>query len=995
MMNRYEMSRFDSRDISPFYSSFPPPFFMRTPPNGVYDGRMDLMEHSVWKDRKDDPKMFPKYHPEFSHKLLHHNGISDLYDRERKLYDVNHKGDVRNRRDLTEKKGSSYPGAMLELDVTSPHVRNSVKEQSPISPSEYFYRRRDILSNSGSSHSTSPVSPFSPEQSCGKLKYPSSRNLSGPPSPPRSHGIMERSEAGVINLSTTKDVVSEHMMNGEISQNGDLESAQDVAPSSPNGSKVPPTNETSPGAPSNGVAAKRKTKCNSAVELGSPPQPLMMMAAQQGLLQQHVQQMMQGQGLTTPQIQQLLQHQTMLQHQQQQKLHEQMLQELNEQLQMNVIQQSQLMQQQDKSKGSKAQQQLQQLSVQQQQLIQQIQQIQLQQRQYLLACLVSPFGMQQGMMLHPELQQLWKEVASQSGADPENGVKGGFNGLGSTVSTPSTQAPSAWTNGLNSNYLPAGLIGQPPVAVDVDNAERKNAILFRHGVCKWPGCDTPCEDQAAFHKHLNIEHQLDDRSTAQARVQMQVVSQLEIQLTRERDLLQGMMLHLHMKKPADPTLDTSTAQKLVSQKMSSPVSPVSMTTLHSAPSSPPKPASIISSPLKLQPSMTTISSVSAPPTPVALVSNPMSLPLGIAPPPSMSKPPTPLSQASQPATPTGGGGPMRRRVSDKSNLPISSGTSEEIQRNRDFYKSTDVRPPFTYASLIRQAIIESPHKQLTLNEIYQWFQSTFAYFRRNEATWKNAVRHNLSLHKCFMRVENVKGAVWTVDEVEFYKRRPQKLGGNMPIKDIKSPMIPDPMFGENLNASLRAALEQANLLNHHYSNGTVPMDGVEDLSMKSNRTSSSDYHKDTSPSQDGYPDVKDEASYEEEEAFLRNGQMAVTMEMRTTPPSDSVVLNLQSSSLDCVVKEEASEDGQQVFSENIAAERAVVLQQSPNEHYLRTEEQYITEERPNSHDEGRISPDQGRISPNQGRLSPSQDMYLSINKQGEPGISCIPEALSS
>uniref|UniRef100_A0A1B0C0L6 Fork-head domain-containing protein n=1 Tax=Glossina palpalis gambiensis TaxID=67801 RepID=A0A1B0C0L6_9MUSC len=38
----------------------------------------------------------------------------------------------------------------------------------------------------------------------------------------------------------------------------------------------------------------------------------------------------------------------------------------------------------------------------------------------------------------------------------------------------------------------------------------------------------------------------------------------------------------------------------------------------------------------------------------------------------------------------------------------------------------------------------------------------------------NAVRHNLSLHKCFTRVENVKGAVWTVDEIEFYKRRPQR-----------------------------------------------------------------------------------------------------------------------------------------------------------------------------------------------------------------------------
>lgn len=31
---------------------------------------------------------------------------------------------------------------------------------------------------------------------------------------------------------------------------------------------------------------------------------------------------------------------------------------------------------------------------------------------------------------------------------------------------------------------------------------------------------------------------------------------------------------------------------------------------------------------------------------------------------------------------------------------LHSGT--EIQRNREFYKNADVRPPFTYASLIRQ-----------------------------------------------------------------------------------------------------------------------------------------------------------------------------------------------------------------------------------------------------------------------------------------------------
>lgn len=46
--------------------------------------------------------------------------------------------------------------------------------------------------------------------------------------------------------------------------------------------------------------------------------------------------------------------------------------------------------------------------------------------------------------------------------------------------------------------------------------------------------------------------------------------------------------------------------------------------------------------------------------------------------------------------------PIRRRVSDKSMLPIAA----EIARNRDFYRSHDVRPPYTYASLIRQVRTE-------------------------------------------------------------------------------------------------------------------------------------------------------------------------------------------------------------------------------------------------------------------------------------------------
>lgn len=35
-----------------------------------------------------------------------------------------------------------------------------------------------------------------------------------------------------------------------------------------------------------------------------------------------------------------------------------------------------------------------------------------------------------------------------------------------------------------------------------------------------------------------------------------------------------------------------------------------------------------------------------------------------------------------------------------------------------------------------QSIMESPEKQRTLNEIYNWFTTKFYYFRNNTATWK-------------------------------------------------------------------------------------------------------------------------------------------------------------------------------------------------------------------------------------------------------------------
>ncbi|CAC5419517.1 FOXP2_4 [Mytilus coruscus] len=803
MSIQFDSSRF-MRDtpISPFYSH--PPHLPTLFHPDIYS-HMTRFDEDLWNSRLAERKIMERYQ-------------EDKYFQR-----------------ISPPKQMSEEIRPAEIDLTTTGPRNQVEDYSRHSPRYYYNSQGEKERESETDYSlkSHSVSPPGLDERLRKSSYYTSSV--------QSNGIMDKTEhQGAINLTSVRES-TESLQNGEILRNGDMtEESQETGQQSPHDQPV---------------AAKRKVKSNSAIETGIGMGGIlgqqMAMAAQHGLTAQQLQQFLQQQ--TTPainptQIQQLMQHQSMvMQHQQQQKLQEQVLQELNEQLQMNMLQQSKLMQQPDKVKNSKSQQQLTQLAVQQQQLVQQIQQIQLQQRQFLLACLAQPFvGVSQGMMSPVEIQQLWKEVAAQSGLQDES--KAHFNGLNSTRSqTPTSQALPTWTNGVANHLSQHNISGQPsrPQPEEEDD-EPKFTTLYRQGLCKWPGCDIQCENYKVFFRHINEEHHLDDRSTAQARVQMQVVSQLEIQLTREKELLQEMMRHLHMKpndknstvaevqKPRAPVIISTAATEM-------PTSPQSTSTLSSlSVPSPPKMTSVITSPTKILPSLHM--SASAPPTPVSLVSHPISLPIVIPPQlghTSISKPPTPQSHSmSQPSTPTSIG-PMRRRVSDKCNLPISA----EIQRNREFYKNTDVRPPFTYASLIRQAIIESQHKQLTLNEIYQWFQNTFSYFRRNEATWKNAVRHNLSLHKCFMRVENVKGAVWTVDEIEFYKRRPQKLGGSMGMREIPSPGSDPSVFGDSLNASLRAAIEQANIHfmnNQNYSNGESSLDGAEDLSMKSNRNDSSE-----------------------------------------------------------------------------------------------------------------------------------------------------------
>lgn len=77
------------------------------------------------------------------------------------------------------------------------------------------------------------------------------------------------------------------------------------------------------------------------------------------------------------------------------------------------------------------------------------------------------------------------------------------------------------------------------------------------------------------------------------------------------------------------------------------------------------------------------------------------------------------------------------------------------------------KPPYSFSCLIFMAIEDSPGHALPVKEIYSWILDHFPYFKNAPTGWKNSVRHNLSLNKCFRKVEKApnlgKGSLWMVD----------------------------------------------------------------------------------------------------------------------------------------------------------------------------------------------------------------------------------------
>ncbi|CAH7681716.1 fork head domain-containing protein, partial [Phakopsora pachyrhizi] len=86
------------------------------------------------------------------------------------------------------------------------------------------------------------------------------------------------------------------------------------------------------------------------------------------------------------------------------------------------------------------------------------------------------------------------------------------------------------------------------------------------------------------------------------------------------------------------------------------------------------------------------------------------------------------------------------------------------------------KPPYTYASLITQALAASADEdgKMLVSEMCEWMTGVYPFYGTKEkgSDWQSALRHNLNADKRFRRVERTptdggKGNFWTLKSEEW------------------------------------------------------------------------------------------------------------------------------------------------------------------------------------------------------------------------------------
>uniref|UniRef100_A0A182XXL6 Uncharacterized protein n=2 Tax=Anopheles stephensi TaxID=30069 RepID=A0A182XXL6_ANOST len=136
------------------------------------------------------------------------------------------------------------------------------------------------------------------------------------------------------------------------------------------------------------------------------------------------------------------------------------------------------------------------------------------------------------------------------------------------------------------------------------------------------------------------------------------------------------------------------------------------------------------------------------------------------------------------------------------------------------------KPAYSYSCLIAMALKNSRSGSLPVSEIYSFMCEHFPYFKTAPTGWKNSVRHNLSLNKCFEKIEKPavnggqrKGCLWAMNPAKILKmdEEVQKWSRKDPLAIRRAMVHP-----EHLEALERGEMK-------HGSTGEDDVDVEEDL----------------------------------------------------------------------------------------------------------------------------------------------------------------------
>ena len=82
------------------------------------------------------------------------------------------------------------------------------------------------------------------------------------------------------------------------------------------------------------------------------------------------------------------------------------------------------------------------------------------------------------------------------------------------------------------------------------------------------------------------------------------------------------------------------------------------------------------------------------------------------------------------------------------------------EKTENLALNSDIKPHFSYAQLIIQAILHAPEMQITLLGIYYFIHTNYPYYKMSNSDWKNAIRHNLSVNRYFVKVSKHPNECW-------------------------------------------------------------------------------------------------------------------------------------------------------------------------------------------------------------------------------------------